>query len=70
MVNTIQNWIVTIRFKMLEDKKLTVFQETDILTLPTRIKYLLQIKTPSFYMSCTGMKVMVGKPWIVTGIIY
>lgn len=70
MVNTTKNWIVTIGFKMLEDKELTVFQQHDILPLPTRIKCLLQIKTPSFYLSCAGMKGMVGKPCIVTGIIY
>lgn len=56
MVNTKKNWIVTIGFKMLEDKKQTGFQQNDILPLPTRIKCLLQIKTPSFYLSCSGMK--------------
>lgn len=70
MVNTTKNWIVTIWFKMLEDKKLTVFQQNDVLPLPTRIKCLLQIKTLSFDLSCAGMKGMVGKPSIVTGIIY
>lgn len=55
---------------MLEDKKLTGFQQNDILPLPTRIKCLLQIKIPSFYLSCPGMKGMVEKPCIVTGIVY